>query len=468
MSARIPAVDPESDPAPAPSARTASSDPAPASGPAQVPHQAPAPAQARVQAPAGAPDDAIDPDRWPDVARLPRASAARTAVAELIVRRALAALPLRVSYAGGPSLGEAGPLVRLRDPKAFHRRIGADGLIGFGESYMAGEWDSDELVAVMTVLAANVADLVPRTLQRLRSAWHRRRPAAELNTVDGAKENIHRHYDLSNDLFALFLDETMTYSSAVFRGFPAQYDLLAAAQQRKIDQLLDLAGVTEGTRLLEVGTGWGELSIRAARRGAEVLTVTLSGEQRDLAVRRIAEAGLSDRVTVDVRDYRNVEGVFDAVVSVEMIEAVGAEYWPVYFETLDRLTAPGGRVAIQAITMPHDRMTASRDTYTWIGKYIFPGGLIPSVDAIEMATAPTALRVSDNQGYGPHYAETLRLWRERFLEQTAAVAALGFDRTFRRMWEFYLAYCEAGFAAGYLDVRQILFSKSDPVPGGAR
>lgn len=414
-------------------------------------------------APAAAPTTArerVDAARWPDVARRPRGSAARTAVTRHLLQRALTALPSRVALGGAPATGAEGPLLRVHDPDAFFRRIGTDGLIGFGESYMAGEWDTDELVGALTVLASHLTSLVPRPLQRLRGAWAHRRPSAQRNTPEGARENIHRHYDLSNDLFALFLDRTMTYSSALFPRRPAAWSDLAGAQHRKIDRLLDLAGVGEGTRLLEIGTGWGELALRAAARGARVVTVTLSHEQRALAQARIAQAGYADRVTVELCDYRQVTGVHDAVVSVEMIEAVGEDYWPVYFETLERLLAPGGRIALQAITMPHDRMLATRTTYTWIHKYIFPGGLIPSVQAIEECAAPTGLRVQQNDGFGGHYAETLRLWRERFTEQPATVGALGFDGVFCRMWEFYLAYSEAGFRAGYLDVRQLLLTKA--------
>lgn len=402
----------------------------------------------------------VDAARWPDVARGPRGSAVRTAVTRLIVRRALASLPLRVALGEAPATGEEGPLVRVHDPDAFFRRIGTDGLIGFGESYMAGEWDADDPVGALTVLARHLTALVPRPLQRLRGAWAHRRPSGQRNTLEGARENIHRHYDLSNELFALFLDRTMTYSSALFRKRPATWSDLADAQHRKIDRLLDLAGVGEGTRLLEIGTGWGELALRAAARGARVVSVTLSQEQRELAMARLAQAGYADRVSVELCDYRQVTGVYDAVVSVEMIEAVGEDYWPVYFGTLARLLVPGGRIALQAITMPHDRMRATRTTYTWIHKYIFPGGLIPSVEAIGQCAASAGLRVQENDGFGGHYAETLRLWRERFTDQPATVASLGFDAVFRRMWEFYLAYCEAGFRAGYLDVRQLLLTKA--------
>ncbi len=267
----------------------------------------------------------------------------------------------------------------------------------------------------------------------------------------------------------------MTYSSALFeapeRGIAAQareraaavgapYDVvwedLADAQRRKVDRLLDLAGVGEGSRVLEIGTGWGELGIRAAARGATVRSITLSSEQQALAQERIAAAGHADAVQVDLLDYRLVDGEYDAVVSVEMIEAVGHQYWGTYFETIDRVLAPGGKVAIQAITMPHDRMLATRDTYTWVHKYIFPGGFLPSTKAIADITRDrTSLRVTDRLSMGQHYAQTLRLWDERFVARAAEVDGLGFDAVFRRMWHFYLEYSRAGFASGYLDVQQI-------------
>ncbi|MFJ3896291.1 MULTISPECIES: class I SAM-dependent methyltransferase [unclassified Streptomyces] len=403
------------------------------------------------------------PAPWPDLAAIPPASRLRTAVTKALVRRALARLPLRARFAGAPDIGKGGPLIDVRDPAAFHARIGTEGLIGFGESYMAGEWDAPDLVAALTVLAGHAAELIPAPLQRLRTVWAPRHPHGERNTPDGSRANISRHYDLSNDLFALFLDDTLSYSSAVFRGFPASHDLLPAAQHRKIDRLLDLADVGEGTRLLEIGTGWGELALRAAARGAHVTSLTLSREQRDLAVERVRAAGLGERVSIELCDYREASGTYDAVVSVEMIEAVGAEFWPVYFGALDQRLAPGGRLALQAITMPHDRMLASRDTFTWIHKYVFPGGLIPSTDAIEETVRDhTGLRLARRDAFGAHYAETLRLWRERFTERSDEVAALGFDEVFHRLWTFYLAYSEAGFRAGYLDVQQYLFTKPHP------
>ncbi len=215
-----------------------------------------------------------------------------------------------------------------------------------------------------------------------------------------------------------------------------------------------------GTRVLEIGTGWGELAIRAAARGARVRTVTISAGQRDLAIRRVSEAGLAGRVSVELLDYRRVDGQYDSIVSVEMIEAVAERYWPEYFAVLDRLLAPGGRVGLQAITMPHQRMLATRRTQTWILKYIFPGGLIPSVTSIEAnVAAHTGLRVTSRRGFGRHYAETLRLWRERLLARPDELARLGFDEVFGRMWLLYLCYAEAGFRSGYLDVSQFLLAR---------
>jgi cyclopropane-fatty-acyl-phospholipid synthase len=283
------------------------------------------------------------------------------------------------------------------------------------------------------------------------------------NTLEGSRSNISAHYDLSNDLFALFLDPSMSYSSALFDpSRPRAAQDLHGAQLRKVDALLDAADVRAGSRVLEIGTGWGELAIRAARRGAMVTSVTLSAEQRDLAMKRIADAGVGERVEVRLQDYREVTGQFDAIVSCEMIEAVGEEYWETYFRQIDHLLAPGGSVAVQAILMEHHRLMATKGSFGWIQKYIFPGGLIPSMEAIrEVTRDSTTLRVDRAHAFGADYAETLRRWRGDFLDAWPAVHALGFDETFRRMWEFYLAYCEAGFAMHYLDVAQIRLARKE-------
>ena len=404
----------------------------------------------------------IDADLWPDVAAIPR-KPVRTAIARRIFRRAASKIPLRVHegqrrYGGGDA---AAPVMVLARPEAFFARLGATGTIGFGEAYMAGDWITEDLTGVLSAYAANMRDLVPAFLHRLRHAVLSRQPAHHDNTLDGARENIHHHYDLSNDLFRTFLDESLTYSSALFDGEPGSgAESLVDAQHRKIDRLLDAAGVGAGSRLLEIGTGWGELAIRAARRGASVTSLTISIEQAELARQRIAAAGLSEHASVLLQDYRDAQGEFDAVVSVEMIEAVGANHWDEYFRAIDRRLAPGGRVAIQAILQDDYTVRATRDTYTWIRKYIFPGGQLASVEAIDRVIGThTSLQICDNFRFGGHYAETLRRWRATFEAHAARVGKLGFDETFRRMWSLYLAYSEAGFRTGYLDVSQLTLAK---------
>jgi len=396
--------------------------------------------------------------RWPGLA-IPREAPAKAWLAEQLFRRTVRRLPVRAVFPGGEVIGAGGPgspVMRIVRPVTFFHRLGIDAKIGFGEAYMAGDWVSRDLAALLTPFAERITTIVPTALQPLRRWVDAARPTDERNTVAGARTNIHRHYDLSNEMFESFLDESMTYSAA---WFPAGSDDLHGAQLRKIDSILDLAGVHAGTHVLEIGTGWGALAVRAARRGARVTTLTISAEQKTLAERRIAEAGVADRVQVLLRDYREARGEYDAVVSVEMIEAVGDEYWPAYFGAIASLLRPGGRVGLQAITMPHDRMLATRRAHTWIHKYVFPGGQILSVPAVLDNAALAGLDVTERHSLGPHYARTLRHWRDRFLADWPRVAAAGFDPTFRRMWEFYLAYCEAGFRAGYLDVWQFAMSR---------
>jgi cyclopropane-fatty-acyl-phospholipid synthase len=400
---------------------------------------------------------AVDLGRWPGL-RPPRPARLRAAAARTLMRAVARRAGIRVELPDGDGFGRSGaPVLRITDPDAFFTRLGRDGKIGFGESYMNDEWDSPELVTVLERLARNVSAIVPVPLQRLRRWYDASFPAEEDNDRTGSRSNIARHYDLSNALFAAFLDESMTYSSGLFDD-PAEP--LETAQHRKIDRLLDATAVGPDTTVLEIGTGWGELALRAARRGAHVTTLTLSAGQAELARQRVAEAGLADHVDIRLQDYRDVDGCYDAVVSVEMIEAVGEQWWPTYFRTLDERLAAGGRAGLQAILLPHARMMASKDSWTWIHKYIFPGGQIPSVEAIEGAVnGHTSLRVVDRLHFGASYAETLRRWRDRFDANAERIDRLGFDRTFRRMWHFYLAYCEGGFRAGYLDVAQFVFSR---------
>ncbi|GAB2777459.1 class I SAM-dependent methyltransferase [Nocardioides salsibiostraticola] len=407
---------------------------------------------------------------WPGLDVLP--SGPKSVVAAKIARRlfltAINRLHVTVRI-DGKTYGKGGPAATIHRPDEFFARIGDAQLIGFGEAYLTGAIDTEspeELGEFLTVLAAEIQDLVPRSLQKARKLVVARPPREHKNEEKNTQDNIAHHYDLSNDLFDLFLDPTLSYSCALFDRTESELgevtrDEFEEAQGAKIERLLDQALVAQGHHILEIGSGWGELAIRAARRGARVTTITLSVEQKALADERIAAAGYADMVSVELCDYRAVQGEYDAVLSVEMIEAVGWEYWQTYFETIDRVLKPGGRASIQAITMPHDRMLATRRTYTWINKYIFPGGFLPSVKVIDdICCEHTALRLTDRNSMGLHYAQTLRLWDEAFLAAKEQVLSLGFDETFLRMWHFYLEYSRAGFASRYIDVNQLTFTKA--------
>ena len=310
-------------------------------------------------------------------------------------------------------------------PEDFDARIGDNGLIGLGESFMAGDWEASDLAGVLEVFASSVDTLIPVPLQKLRGLYLPRAPRQERNTEQNTRGNISRHYDLSNELFATFLDTTMSYSSALFPAGRGRCRTSAGRPWRPRSRPRSTGCWTRPAWARGPGC-W-----RSARAGASWLCVRLpaappSTRSRCPASSRrwhssaLSEAGYSGQVTVALQDYRAVEGEYDAVVSVEMIEAVGYEYWPVYFQTIDRVLAPGGKVAIQAITMPHGRMLATRNAYTWVHKYIFPGGFLPSVRAIEGVTEQhTTLRVRERRGMGDHYAATLRLWEERFLARSA-------------------------------------------------
>ncbi|MFC6705499.1 class I SAM-dependent methyltransferase [Flexivirga alba] len=343
------------------------------------------------------------------------------------------------------------PTMTIHDPTTMMRRIGTAGMIGFGESYLAGEWDSDELALLIEQFARGVEILVPRPLHALRALVLQRQPSADRPDRAHSRSNVERHYDLSNDLFASFLDETMSYSSALY----GPGDDLLAAQRRKMDRLLDEAGVTGNTELLEIGSGWGGSALRAARRGAVVRSITLSEQQQEWANTMLAAEGVSTAAHVDLLDYRDAEGRYDAVVSVEMIEAVGLDFLDTYFAKIASALRPGGRAAIQAIVIPHHRALTTQHTYTWIHKYIFPGGALPSVRLITESAAKAGLRVTGDLALGDSYVRTLDTWANSFAEKASHVDDLGFDETFRRMWDFYLRYSEGGFRAGYLDVHQI-------------
>jgi cyclopropane-fatty-acyl-phospholipid synthase len=348
--------------------------------------------------------------------------------------------------------------VTVNDWKFFWRALTA-GDIGIGESYMAGEWECSDLVEVCRGFLRDQSMLDYRSAwtlpARVRHAWLRLRWA---NTLKGSRRNIEYHYDLSNDLYRLFLDESMMYSCAVFEPDDAS---LAEAQLNKIEQICRRLELAPGMEILEIGSGWGAFAIHAARQyGCRVTSLTLSKEQRALARERVAAAGVESLVDIRLCDYRTVTGSFDRIVSIEMFEAVGYEYYGAFFGQCSRVLKPDGRMFLQTIYKPDQLFDRYRRDFDWIRKYIFPGSLLASVSGIAHALKyHTAMRIEWMQDIGVHYARTLRAWRERFMSRAAEVRQLGFDDRFIRMWEFYLASCEAAFATRYLGDAQMILAK---------
>jgi len=330
---------------------------------------------------------------------------------------------------------------------------------GFGEAYMDGQWSSPDLAALLALAALNWVALdlsggpwhaltqLPRTL------LHRSRR----NTLPGSRRNIAAHYDLGNDFYRLFLDETMTYSCAVFES-PGQS--LADAQRNKYRLMAEGAGLRPGTHVLEIGSGWGGFAIYAAGElGCRVTSITISKAQRDLAVELVRAAGLQDLVDIQLRDYREIEGTYDAIVSIEMLEAVGAEYYEAFFQACDRVLKPGGRLSLQTIAFPDVAYERQRRGANWIQLYIFPGGLLPSLSVIERSLHRTRLLIAGVTDIAPSYVRTLQEWRSRFMGNLDAVRGQGFDQRFIRMWEYYLAISEAGFATGLTQDFQLVLEK---------
>lgn len=344
--------------------------------------------------------------------------------------------------------------------KDFHmaKRLARQGDIGLAEAFLQGEWDSPDLPAFLTLLAAN--EDVVRTMARphpLTRLWRRLRHALNRNTRLGARRNIRAHYDLGNRFYAAWLDPGMTYSAGLFT--PGDDDL-EAAQTRKYHRLAQALDLRPEQAVLDIGCGWGGFAELVARDyGCRVTGLTISREQRDHAQRRIQAAGLNDRVAIVLRDYRDERGSYERVASIEMFEAVGEAYWPTYFRQLHDRLRKGGRAGIQAITLRDDRVERYRREVDFIRRYVFPGGMLASAQAMRRLGDQAGLSLSDDFSFGCDYALTLAAWRARFGASWTDLAELGFDERFRRLWIYYLAYCEAGFRSRIIDVRQMIFDK---------
>ncbi|WP_303748472.1 SAM-dependent methyltransferase [Stenotrophomonas pigmentata] len=366
----------------------------------------------------------------------------------------------------GDATAELQATVTIDDP-AFYRKVAAQGSVGAGESYINGDWRCTDLVALVRILVRNrdLLDGMERGPARiggwLLRGWNRLRR----NSREGSRRNIAAHYDLGNDFFSLFLSPDLMYSSALFAD---ESNSLEQASQRKLDRICEQLQLQPGDRVIEIGTGWGGFALHAARHySCHVTTTTISAEQHALASQRVAEAGLQDRITLLMQDYRDLEGQFDKLVSIEMIEAIGSEYLDTYMATLQRLLKPNGVALLQAITIEDHRYQQARRSVDYIKRFVFPGSFIPSLNAILAAkTRASDLQLVAQQDFGYSYALTLRAWRQRFMAQLPAVHAQGFDARFCRLWEFYLAYCEGGFLERSIGVSHLLLARPGYRPAG--
>lgn len=356
---------------------------------------------------------------------------------------------------------ESGPTLRMAvHDYRFFRRILLAGDIGFGEAYTAGDWSTDDLPGLLRLLAANEQDLDERWIFTafIGRGLNYLRHLLRANTLKGSSRNIREHYDLSNEFFATFLDQSMTYSAALFS---ARHSTLAEAQRHKIETIIAKAGITRDDHVLEIGCGWGSFAIAAVRQtGCRLTGVTLSHEQLALARQRVKEAGLEERIDLQLCDYRQIQGSYSKIVSIEMLEAVGHAGLKPFFATCERLLEPGGKAVIQVITIPDRKYTAYRYSSDWIRKHIFPGGHLPSVGVLarEMA-AGSQLILSQLEHFGLDYACTLACWRAALLARRREIAQLGYDDNFLRKWDYYFAYCMAGFNARIIDLAQLVVEK---------
>jgi cyclopropane-fatty-acyl-phospholipid synthase len=366
-----------------------------------------------------------------------------------------------------PAAGAAQTLracVRIHDP-AFYRRVALNGSVGAAEAYMDGLWDCDELVALVRMLVRNRdrLDAMERGPARLGGALMRAWSALRRNTRAGSRRNIAAHYDLGNDFFRLFLDDNLMYSSALFAD---EHETLEVASARKLERICQKLQLSADTRVVEIGSGWGGFALYAARRyGCHVTTTTISQEQYQLALERVAAAGLLGRVEVLLADYRTLSGRYDRLVSIEMIEAIGHQYLDTYFRKVGALLEDDGMALIQAITIEDHRYQQALRSVDFIKRHVFPGSFIPSISAMLGALGRVSdLKLFNLEDIGPSYALTLRAWRDRFLARRDQVRALGYPERLVRMWDYYLAYCEGGFLERATGDVQMLLTK----PGARR
>lgn len=343
------------------------------------------------------------------------------------------------------------------------RRVLTHGQLGLAQGYIDGDWSTPDLTAVMEFGVANTAALaaglqgtiLAKSLAAVRHGFRR-------NSRSGSRRNIAFHYDLGNSFYAEWLDETMTYSSALFTEPSLE---LAAAQREKYRRIVERLDIKPGDRVLEIGCGWGGFAQYAAEEaGAHVTGITISAEQMRFAQQRMVDAGIADRVDIRFSDYRDMSGTFDKIVSIEMLEAVGETYWPAYFDTVRDRLREGGQALIQVITVPNERFETYRRRVDFIQRYIFPGGMLLSPATVQKSAAAAGLRLREAYFFAQSYAETLRRWNERFQGRWERLRELGFGESFRRMWTYYLNSCEACFRLGATDVGQFLLVKGEPAP----
>ena len=384
---------------------------------------------------------------------------------------------------GDPDEGTAShpDLIVAVENEDFYRRIFLGGTIGSAESYMAGEWGTNDLTLLIRVMIRNLSRFT-----KLESGWARLKNSVNFmqhafrrNSIKGSRQNIHEHYDLGNDFYKLFLDPTMNYSSGIF-GCPeigsegakraeatdrtdSAIDDMHGASIRKMETICDHLNLSADDHVLEIGTGWGAMAIHIAKNhGCKVTTTTISAQQHKLAVERIAAAGLSERIEVLQKDYRELTGQFDRIVSVEMIEAVGHQYYDAFFEVCNRLLREDGRMLLQAITIGEQHYDYHISHVDFIRKYIFPGGCLPSISALTRSVGRvTNMRMVHQSDITPHYARTLASWRTQFMSQLDEVKRQGYDDQFIRLWHFYLCYCEAAFAERRVHCVHLMFAKPD-------